>query len=580
MEESADAVKRPVLLAVDDEPEALGRIEEELVRRYASDYRVVCVSSGADACTELATMRAAGEDVAVVLADQWMPDQTGAECLAEAQVLYPSAKRALLVEWGAWGDRETADAILRAMALGHIDYYLLKPWRSPDELFHRTLSEFIHEWSQAGSYGPREVAVVGEQLSPRAHELQTLLARNGVPHVFHLRDSEQGRRLLEEAGAAEASGPVVMLRGGKVLVDPSNAELASAYGVNTDPSLDREFDVIVVGAGPAGLAAAVSASSEGLDTLVVERESIGGQAGSSSRIRNYLGFSRGVSGADLAQRAYQQAWVLGTEFIHMRQVTGLRTDGRGHVVTIAGGAEVAAPAVVLATGVAYRRLDIPALAELTGKGVFYGLSTSDARALSGRHVHVLGGGNSAGQAAMQLCRYAGRVTLIAREADLAQSMSHYLRRELAGAANVEVRLGTEVADGSGEGRLDRLTLRECASGATTEDETAALFILIGARPHTDWLPPAIARGARRFVLTGSELDRHGVTPRWRLPRPPQPFETSLPGVFAVGDVRHGSARRVAPAVGEGSVVIQQVARWLEEADRSLEGLPAPAGGST
>ena len=574
MERAADGVKRPVLLAVDDEPEALGRIEEELVRRYASDYRVVCVSSGAAACTELATMRAAGEDVAVVLADQWMPDQTGAECLAEAQVLHPSAKRALLVEWGAWGDRETADAILRAMALGHIDYYLLKPWRSPDELFHRTLSEFIHEWSQAGSYGPREVAVVGEQWAPRAHELRTLLARNGVPHVFHPRDSEQGSRLLEEAGAAAASGPVVMLRGGQVLVDPSNAELAAAYGVNTDPALDREFDVIVVGAGPAGLAAAVSASSEGLDTLVVERESIGGQAGSSSRIRNYLGFSRGVSGAELAQRAYQQAWVLGTDFIHMREVTGLGTDGRGHVVTIAGGGEVAAPAVVLATGVTYRRVDIPALAALTGKGVFYGLSTSDARALSGRHVHVLGGGNSAGQAAMQLCRYAARVTLIAREADLAESMSHYLRRELEGAANVDVRLGTEVADGGGEGRLERLTLRDCASGRTTEDETAALFILIGARPHTEWLPRTIARGARGFVLTGSELDRHGVRPRWRLPRPPLPFETSLPGVFAVGDVRHGSARRVAPAVGEGSVVIQQVARWLDEADRSLEGLPA------
>src|ERR671910_296463 len=548
MERAADGVKRPVLLAVDDEPEALGRIEEELVRRYASDYRVVCVSSGAAACTELATMRAAGEDVAVVLADQWMPDQTGAECLAEAQVLHPSAKRALLVEWGAWGDRETADAILRAMALGHIDYYLLKPWRSPDELFHRTLSEFIHEWSQAGSYGPR--------------------------------DSEQGRRLLEEAGAAAASGPVVMLRGGQVLVDPSNAELAAAYGVNTDPALDREFDVIVVGAGPAGLAAAVSASSEGLDTLVVERESIGGQAGSSSRIRNYLGFSRGVSGAELAQRAYQQAWVLGTDFIHMREVTGLGTDGRGHVVTIAGGGEVAAPAVVLATGVTYRRVDIPALAALTGKGVFYGLSTSDARALSGRHVHVLGGGNSAGQAAMQLCRYAARVTLIAREADLAESMSHYLRRELEGAANVDERLGTEVADGGGEGRLERLTLRDCASGRTTEDETAALFILIGARPHTEWLPRTIARGARGFVLTGSELDRHGVTPRWRLPRPPLPFETSLPGVFAVGDVRHGSARRGAPAVGEGSVVIQQVARWLDEADRSLEGLPELSRRST
>src|ERR687898_1676723 len=388
MERAADGVKRPVLLAVDDEPEALGRIEEELVRRYASDYRVVCVSSGAAACTELATMRAAGEDVAVVLADQWMPDQTGAECLAEAQVLHPSAKRALLVEWGAWGDRETADAILRAMALGHIDYYLLKPWRSPDELFHRTLSEFIHEWSQAGSYGPREVAVVGEQWAPRAHELRTLLARNGVPHVFHPRDSEQGSRLLEEAGVGAASGPVVMLRGGQVLVDPSNAELAAAYGVNTDPALDREFDVIVVGAGPAGLAAAVSASSEGLDTLVVERESIGGQAGSSSRIRNYLGFSRGVSGAELAQRAYQQAWVFGATFVLTREIESLRMGGVGFEVGISGGTTVEARSVILAMGVSYRRLDVPGVAELEGQGVHYGSSPSEARQFTGGDVFI------------------------------------------------------------------------------------------------------------------------------------------------------------------------------------------------
>jgi thioredoxin reductase (NADPH) len=574
--ERAAGVKKPVLLAVDDEPDALGRIEEELVRRYASDYRVVCVSSGEAACTELGALHAAGEDVAVVLADQWMPDQTGAECLEYAQSLHPSAKRALLVEWGAWGDRETTNAILGAMERGTIDYYLLKPWRSPDELFHRTVSEFIHEWSQSGSFGPREVAVVGEQWSPRAHELRVLLARNGVPHSFHSSDTEEGRRLLDEAGAAPASGPVVMLRGGGVLVDPSNAELAAAYGVNTEPEMLREFDLIVVGAGPAGLAAAVSASSEGINTLVVERESLGGQAGSSSRIRNYLGFSRGVSGADLAQRAYQQAWVLGTDFIHMREVIDLQTDGRGHVVTIRDGGELAAPAVVLATGVSYRRLPVRALAALTGKGVYYGISTSDARALSGRDVHVVGGGNSAGQAAIQLSRHARRVTLIARESDLAQSMSFYLRREIDAAteANLDVRLGAEVVDGGGEERLERLTVRDCDSGETTEVETAALFVLIGATPHTDWLPRTIARGARGFVLTGSELQRHGVMPRWPRSRPPMPFETSLPGVFAVGDVRQGSARRLAAAVGEGSVTIPQVARWLDESDRSLEGLAA------
>jgi thioredoxin reductase (NADPH) len=566
MQGARDAVKRPVLLAVDGEPETLSRIEQELVRRYASDYRVVCVSSGAAACAEMEAMRAAREDVAVVLAEQWMPDQTGVECLARAQSLHPHARRGLLVEWGAWGDRETADAIQRAMALGQIDYYLLKPWRSPDELFHRTLSEFIHEWAQAGSFGPREVAVVGELWSPRAHELRTLLARNGVPHVFHPRESEEGRRLLEGTGADPGSGPLVFPRGGEVLVNPSNAELAAAYGVNTEPDPDREFDVVIVGAGPAGLAAAVTASSEGLDTLVVERESIGGQAGSSSRIRNYLGFSRGVSGAELAQRAYQQAWVLGTEFVHMREVTGLRSDGDRHLVAIGDGGEVAARAVVLATGVTYRRLNVSSLLALSGKGVFYGVSSSEARALGGRRVHVVGGGNSAGQAAMQLSRYAGRVTLVAIESDLAQSMSHYLRRELEAAANIDVRLGAAVAEASGEGRLERLILRDNASGSTAEVESAALFILIGTRPHTEWLPRSIARGARGFVLTGSELARHGVGSRWRLDRPPMAFETSLPGVFAVGDVRHGSAGRVAPAVGEGSVVVQQLDRRLEEVE--------------
>jgi thioredoxin reductase (NADPH) len=375
MERATDVASRPVLLAVDDEPQALARIEHELERRYSADYRIVCASSTSEGCAALQSLADAGEIVAVVMADLWMPGEGGMECLTHAQDLHPGAKRALLVEWGAWADRDTADAILRAVALGHIDYYMLKPWRTPDELFHRTVSEFIHEWSRAESLGPRELAVVGERWSPRASELRSLLTRNGVPHAFHEHDSADGARLLREAGEDVSKGPVVIVRGGRTLVDPSNAELADAYGVSTVPEPDREFDLIVVGAGPAGLATAVSASAEGLDTLVIEGESIGGQAGASSRIRNYLGFSRGVSGADLAQRAYQQAWVLGTEFVHMREVTALRPEGRKRVVAL-GDEEVSGRAVVLATGVTYRRLEIPALAELIGRGVYYGPSTS------------------------------------------------------------------------------------------------------------------------------------------------------------------------------------------------------------
>jgi thioredoxin reductase (NADPH) len=552
--ESAADVGKPVLLAVDDEPEVLARIRDELTRRYAADYRVVCASSTAEACAELEAIGKAGGEVAVVLADLWMRDEDGMECLTHAQALHPGAKRALLVDWGAWADRDTADAILRAVAHGHIDYYMLKPWRSPDELFHRTVSEFIHEWSRSEEMGPRELAIVGERWSPRASELRSLLTRNGVPHVFHEHDSSEGARLLEQEGMDVAGGPVVVVRGGRTLVDPSNTELAQAYGVSTVPPAEREFDLIVIGAGPAGLATAVSASSEGLHTLVVERESIGGQAGASSRIRNYLGFSRGVSGADLAQRAYQQAWVFGTEFVHMREVTALAPKGRMRIVSL-GDQDVSGRAVVLATGVTYRQLDIPALEPLVGRGVYYGPSTAEARGLAGAPVHIVGGGNSAGQAAMQLSRYAARVTLLVLEPDLAETMSHYLRREIEAAGNIDVRLGVEVVGAAGEQRLEGLTVRELESGNTEEVNTEGLFVLIGASPRTAWLPPEVARGEHGYVLTGSDIAAGGD-------RIPMPFETSLPGVFAVGDVRQGSARRVAPAVGEGAVVVQQVDRWL------------------
>ena len=556
---------RPILLAVDDDAAALGRIKHELVRRYGSDYRVMCERSPADALAALESARASGDDVAVILADQWMGEVSGGDFLARARELHPRAKRALLIDWGGWGHRPTADAVLRAMALGHIDYYVLKPWRSPDELFHRTIAEFVHEWSRLDLSRPKEIAVVGERWSPRAHELRNLLARNGVPHVFHPSDSPQGRRLLRGARRENAAAPVVITVDGRVLVDPSNAELAGAYGVNTRLDSDREFDLIVVGAGPAGLAAAVYASSEGVRTLVVEREGIGGQAGASSLIRNYLGFPRGVSGAELAQRAYQQAWVFGTSFLLMSEVSRLRTEGDRHVVTISEQTEARARAVILATGVSYRRLGVPALEPLTGAGVFYGASVSEAQALAGQHVFIVGAGNSAGQAAMHLSRYAERVTLLVRGPSLAQSMSQYLRDELAAAQNVEVRLRTEVIDAGGEGRLERLTIRDNSSGETSTVGAAALFILVGARPHTDWLPPAVTRDRWGFVLTGGDMVEEGAA-EWPLERRPLTLETSLPRVLAVGDVRSRSVKRVASAVGEGSVAIQQVHEFLTETD--------------
>jgi thioredoxin reductase (NADPH) len=552
---------RPIMLVVEDESDARARIRGELERRYGSDYRVTCERSALRALAKLERWRAAGDPVALVLADQWMPDLTGEEFLARAKALFPDTKRALLVSFGAWGDRRTADAMLRAMAAGRMDYYVLKPWRRADEFFHRTVTEFLHEWERSSSASPQEVALICKRRSPRAHQLRDLLTRNGVPHVVHDTDSPEGRRLLAEAGQAATSDPVVVLLGGAVLVNPTNAELADAYGVSTSLEGRSDFDVVVVGAGPAGLAAAVYASSEGLDTLVVERESIGGQAGSSSLIRNYLGFARGVSGSELAQRAYQQAWIFGACFLHTREVTGLRAGSGRHVLTLSDGSEASARAVVVATGISYRRLGIPGLDALLGTSVFYGASVSEARAHAGQEVYVVGGGNSAGQAAIHLSRYAGHVTLLVRRGSLVETMSSYLIDEIEAARNIDVRPNVELAACSGDGVLETITLRDTVTGHTEAVPAAALFIQIGAEPYTAWLPPEIRRDAWGYLLTGRDLPAGS----WPLERPPLMLETSLPGVFAAGDAREGSTKRVASAVGEGSVVIEQVHHLLDSA---------------
>jgi thioredoxin reductase (NADPH) len=578
----APSAPPPALVAVDSDTSALKRISEELRRRYGSDYQVRCEPSAHAALALLEQMRDAGEQVAVVLAAQWMDEMRGPELLARVRELHPLARRALLIPWGGWGDRPTADAVMRAMALGQIDYYVLKPWYSPDEYFHRTICEYLHEWSRAASLRPQEVAVVAEPRSPGTHEMRSLLARNGVPHRFHAPGSEEARRLLEAAGLEFTGAPVVTMLDGRVLVDPTAPELAGAYGVSTEVEDARDFDVVVVGAGPGGLAAAVYAASEGLSTLVIERESIGGQAGSSSLIRNYLGFSRGVTGAELAQRAYQQAWIFGTRFVLMRTARRIDVDPDGrHRVEIAGGGEVTARAIVLATGVSYRRLGAPGLEALTGSGVYYGASVAEASGLAGEDVYVVGGGNSAGQAAMHLARFARRVTMVVRGPSLKATMSNYLLDEIGAAANVEVLPETEVVGATGEGHLEGLTLRNRRDGERREVAAAALFVLIGAMPHTEWLPASIERDARGYVQTGPLVHPYD---RWPLARPPQPHETSLPGVFAVGDVRNGSVKRVASAVGEGSVVIQEVHHHLAEtqpggAETQPGGAQAQPGGA-
>ena len=534
----------PLILAVDEDPEALERITDEL-QRYTRDYRVVCGPSTDAALRQLEAMRDRDAAVAVVLAARGTQELKGERFLERVHELHPHAKRALLIPWGGWADEETADAIRTAMAIGYIDYYALKPWSTPDELFHRLVSEFLQEWRRANAPGRREITVVADPWSSRGYELRNLLARNGVPHAFHACDSEEGAKFLQGCGHEGVDVPVMLLPDGSALLDPKPEDIAQ-HGTRmiTELDDDEEFDVVVVGAGPAGLAAAVYASSEGLRALVVERESIGGQAGSSTRIRNYLGFSRGVSGAELAQRAYQQAWVFGTTFLLTRDVTGIqRSNGGGFVVSIAGETEVETRSVVLGMGVSYRRLEIPALERFEGAGVFYGSSPSEARQFTGASVFVVGGANSAGQAAVHMSRYAAKVTLLVRGRSLAAGMSQYLLDEIEGKENIAVRVSTEVVDAEGDGRLERLLLRD-ESGVASETADA-LFILIGAQPRTEWLPHEIERDARGFVVTGTD------------------FGTTLPGVFAIGDVRAGSVKRVASAVGEGSVVIQRVHQYLE-----------------
>ena len=549
----------PVILAVDADPAGLAGIEGELLDRYSRHYDVVCAASAAEARDRLTQFRENGNDVAVVLAGKEVDDPSCSELLAEVRRLHPHAKRALLVGWGEWGFRETGDAILEAIEHGKIDHYVVRPVAPPDELFHHSISTFLLEWAEERRTAPYAIQVVGDSWSGRAAALRNVLERCAFPHAFCLADSDEGRRLLE-GSSRETELPVVILPDGTTLTNPSDVELTRATGSSVEPG-EGEVDLLIVGAGPAGLSAGVYGASEGLRTLIVDTHGIGGQARSSSLIRNYLGFPRGVSGGVLARQAYEQAWVFGARFAFMQHVTGLRADADRLVATLSEGATVSARAVVLATGVAYRRLGIPALEALAGAGVFYGGSGSDVHRMSGQDVYVLGGANSAGQEALHLARYARRVTLVVRGTP---GMSHYLVRQLAATPNVEIRLGTEIVGGGGDGWLTHLVLRDRASGAETSVAADGLYLSIGARPHTEWLPAEIARDNRGFVLTGADVPRD----TWPLERDPLPLETSMPRVLAVGDARHGSVKRVASAVGAGSIAIQVVHRLLEADDAS------------
>jgi len=559
-------VAAPVILAVDETPESIGNVERELRKRYDRSYRMECVQTAEQARVLLEQFAAQGDDVALVIAGLRLGDSTGSELLEEARRLHPSARRALLIDFGEQGEPAIGEAIFADIARGRVDHYLIRPGSAPDEFFVHEVSGLLLEWVDGKREAPNTIVVVGESWSGRAYELRQTLGSCAMPHTFRLADSDEGRSLVERAPEGSKL-PLVVFPDGSFLVDPTNSELARASGGPVHPE-HMDFDLLIVGAGPAGLSAAVYAASEGFSTLVLDGGGIGGQATSSSLIRNFLGFPRGVSGRRLAQSAYQQAWVFGAQFAFMTRVLELRREDDQLSLALADSEPVNARAVLLACGVTYRRLGIPELEALNGAGVFYGSATSEAPGLAGRDAYVLGGANSAGQAALYLARYARQVTLVVRADALEKGMSHYLVQQVSAATNIDVRLGTEVVGGSGSDRLERLVLRDRSVGVDEEVSADALFVMIGAQPHTAWLPPEVRRDDRGYVLTGAD-----VGDDFPLDRAPLLFETSMPRVFAVGDVRHGSVKRVASAVGEGSVAIELLHHLFESEERYPLGRP-------
>jgi thioredoxin reductase (NADPH) len=557
--EAVAVPRRPVLMTVDDDPSVSRAIARDLRRQYGEDYRVVRAESGADALEALRDLAARGERVAVILADHRMPQMTGVEFLEQAMDLFPMARRVLLT---AYAD---TDAAITAINTVDLDHYLLKPWSPPEQLLYPVIDGLLEAWLASGDAPVEVIRVVGHRWSARSHEVREFLARNGVPYQWFSADDEEGARLLEACGATAADVPVVLTPGGEPMVRPDVAELAARAGLLTAPATDF-YDVVVVGGGPAGLGAAVYAASEGLRTVVVERQATGGQAGQSSRIENYLGFPDGVSGAALTDRARRQAVRFGAEIVTTREVVGLDVRGPRRGVVFADGSCLQARCLVLATGVQYRRLPAEGAERFTGSGVYYGAALTEAAECADEVVYVVGGANSAGQAAMHLSRFAARVVLVVRAASLEVGMSQYLVDQIAGVDTIEVRTRTAVVALDGDQHLERITVQHLGSGETETVETGHLFVFIGAQPLTEWLDGSVARDPHGFVLCGPDLMHGGARPPgWTAGRDPWPLETSVPGVFAAGDVRASSVKRVASAVGEGALAVTLVHQYLERA---------------
>ncbi len=551
----ATSTRRPAIVAVDDEPTVLAAVARDLRRRFGEGYRILRAGSGAEALELLSELLKRGDQVALLIADQRMPGMAGTEYLVEARQLAPDAKRVLLT---AYADTEAAIAAINQVGL---DYYLLKPWDPPEELLYPVVEDLLTTWQAGAALESGGVRIIGHRFSRESHDLRDFLARNRVPaRWLDIERDGEARDLLTVADVDAENVPVAFLEDGSVLERPTVLELAERLGIKGAPTHDH-YDLVIVGGGPAGLAAAVYGASEGLRTVMVEREAPGGQAGQSSRIENYLGFPSGLSGSDLARRATDQARRLGAELLSVQDAVALRVEGSGRFIELSGGGQLSANCVLIASGVSYRQLDAPGFAELTGAGVYYGAALTEARSCEKQHVVVIGGANSAGQAAVYFSAYAAEVTMLVRGPSLERSMSHYLVEQLVALPKVAVRTSSEAVAAEGaDGRLRRLRVRD-GGGSESVLDADACFVFIGAMPRTDWLDGVLARDERGFILAGPDAQTEG----WPLKRDPYLLETSVPGVFVAGDVRARSIKRVASAVGEGSMAVSLVHQYLAAA---------------
>ncbi|UCH59791.1 MAG: FAD-dependent oxidoreductase [Anaerolineales bacterium] len=549
---------KPIIMTVDDEPQVLNAIERDLRQHYRSDYRIVKANSGAEALQAVQEFKKRNAPVALFLADQRMPVMSGTEFLTQAVKFYPEARKVLLT---AYADTEAAITSINLIGL---DHYLMKPWDPPEQHLYPILDELLSDWQATVPLPYDGIRVAGTLWSPQSHLVKDFLARNRIPYQWlDIEQDNQANEIVESVLKGEHHLPVVFFPDGSTLIEPDFRELAEKVGMHTQAT-QPFYDLIIIGAGPAGLGAAVYGASEGLRTALIEREATGGQAGTSSRIENYLGFPKGISGADLARRATDQAKRLGAEILTAQAVLKVRVEGPYRIVTLSDGSELSCQALLIATGVTVRELDAPGIKELTGAGVYYGAALTEAAYYKGRHVYVVGGANSAGQATMFFSRFASQASMLVRGSGLQATMSQYLIDQIDATPNIDVQVYTEVIEAIGKNKLEGLILKNNQTEETWKVDTSALFLFIGAVPHTEMVGGVVKCNRAGFVLTGPDLSPEGKRPQnWTLQRDPYLLETSVPGIFAAGDVRQGAVRRVASAVGEGAIAVSLIHQYLK-----------------